>query len=374
MKIVVVGGKARSIMRHRGPLVRAMVQAGHDVVCTAPDNELAMADQIPTVLGARFEPVALRRSSTNPLVDARGVAELAALMRRESPDLVFSYTIKPVIYGSIAARIAGVPQITSLITGLGAGFIATNARQRARRRVVTSLYQAALAVNHRIAFQNSDDAALFLELGILPDLSRVEVVDGSGIDLDHFARQPLPPGPLKVLWLGRLLNDKGLIELVDAMRLLRELCPQVQLSVLGLFDDAQPARLSREQVQGWHDDGLITFLGGTDDVRPYIAEAHVVALPSYREGIPRSLLEAMAIGRAILTTDAPGCRHTVRDGVEGFVVPVGNPKAIADAIARFDADPALVERMADAAHARARDTFAVDRINAAMFSAIGLTD
>ncbi|MFT4625274.1 MAG: glycosyltransferase involved in cell wall biosynthesis [Myxococcota bacterium] len=370
MKIVVVGGKARSIVRHRGPLVRALTAAGHTVVTTAPDHELQMVERIPE-LGATFESIPLRRHGTNPLADANAIRALVALYRKHQPDLVFTYTVKPVIYGSIAAAIAGFPCV-SLVTGLGQAFVIETPRERLVNAVVVQLYRAALRTNRQVIFQNGDDAQLFLELGILRDLHNVTVVNGSGVDMDHYARAPVTSTPLRFIWLGRLLKDKGLIEMVEAFRPIRAAHPDVELRVLGLFDEQHPQALSRATVEGWHDEGVITFLGGTDDVRPYIADASVVCLPSYREGTPRSVLEAMSMGRAVVTTEVPGCRQTVRHGHNGFLVKVKDVPSLRLALQRFVDDRSLVTSMGDAAYRVVQERYDVRKVNRTMFDAMGL--
>lgn len=372
-RIVVFGGNTRSLAHHRGPLLRAMVDAGHDVLAVGPDNEEEYLDEV-LALGVRYEGVPLRRAGTHPGRDGRALAAMVALLRRERPDRVFCYTIKPVIYGSLAARIAGVRDVRSLVTGLGAGFLTDTPRRRLVHKVVVGLYRAALKHNRAVIFQNGDDADTFLAQGILPDRARITVVDGSGVDMDHYARvQPVPRDPVVFLFQGRLLRDKGLPELAAAGRRLKASHPGTEVRVLGLFDEHNPLGLRPEEVQAWHDAGDLVFLGGARDVRPHVAASSVVVLPSsYGEGIPRSLLEAMAMGRPILTTDVPGCRQAVDPEVNGLRIPPRDADALYAAMARFVDEPGLLDRLGEGAYRSAVDRFDVHKINAAMFEALGL--
>lgn len=367
MHIVVVGGKARSIVRHRGSLVRSLIKDGHSVLCLAPDDELHMAEKIPSDLGARFEGVPIRRLKRNPLQELVAVYAMFQIIRREKPDLVFNYTVKPVIWGSIAAKLAGAKGIVSLITGLGQAFVTLTLKEKVLNRIVVFLYRIALRCNQSVIFQNADDAQLFLELGILESLAKVRVVNGSGIDMTQFERKPLPNTAPQFLWLGRLLKDKGLLELVEAMRRIKQKHPDSRpLRVLGLFDHDHPASLSRRQVDSWHEEGLIDFLGGTDDVRPFIADASVICLPSYREGTPRSVLEAMAIGRPIITTDVPGCRQTVVHGHNGFLVKAADVNTLESVMLQILENPELIPVMAENSYRFCIDKYKVEDVNRSM--------
>jgi glycosyltransferase involved in cell wall biosynthesis len=308
----------------------------------------------------------------NPMRDVRTVRALTALYREVQPDLVLTYAIKPVIYGSIAARLAGVPRVCSLITGLGYSFGMTTWRQRALNPVVRSLFRLALASNEVVFFQNPDDLRQFVEAGLAKDRQAV-LVNGSGIDLDYFSVAPLPKGAPVFLLSARLIWEKGVGEYVEAARALKARYPAARFRLFGPLDP-NPAAVSRGQLDAWCAEGVIEYLGSTtDDVRPAIAGASVFVLPSsYREGTPRSILEALAMGRAIVTTDAPGCRETVVRGENGFLVPTKDSTALADAMERFLRDPGLVAPMGARSREIAEEKYDVHLVNRVMMRAMGL--
>jgi glycosyltransferase involved in cell wall biosynthesis len=194
-----------------------------------------------------------------------------------------------------------------------------------------------------VLFQNEDDLAFFTSLGMLPERQSCHVINGSGVDIDHFAVSPRPTGPVTFLFVGRLLRDKGLFEYVEACRSLAERGVPARFQILGPLD-SNPSSIQVDQLDAWVREGTVEYLGETDDVRPALAAAHVLVLPSYGEGTPRSVLEAMAMGLAVVTTDVPGCRATVRDGCNGFLVPVRDSEALADAMTRLAVDPDLIAR------------------------------
>lgn len=372
MKVVVVGGRARSLVRQRGPLLRALVARGHEVVGVAPDTDVQGLEAL-QALGVRFAGVPMARHGTNPLQDLALLRAFEALYRRERPDLVLHTTIKPIVYGTLGAALAGVPRRTALVTGLGEAFApGRSLKQRTVNGVARALYTAAAAACQRMIFQNADDALWFVELGILPDLDRVSVVHGSGVDMRHFVRAPLPEGPPVFLWMGRLLRNKGLLELIEAWRGLRARAGGAQLQVLGLFDPSHPAALTEAEVRAWHDAGDIQFLGGADDVRPALAGASVIVHPSQREGTPRAVLEAMAMGRAVITTDVPGCRQTIEHGREGYVVPFGEVAPLRAALARFVDEPGRVVSMGEAAWQRCRVRYDGDLVAQSTLTAMGV--
>ena len=304
--------------------------------------------------------------------DVRTVRALTALYREIQPDVVLTYTIKPVIYGSLAARLAGVPRVCSMITGLGYSFGTTTWRQRALNPIVRSLFRLALARNEIVFFQNPDDLRQFVESGLANDHQAV-LVNGSGIDLAHFSVAPLPEGAPVFLLSARLIWEKGVGEYVEAARTLKAEYPAARFRLLGPLDP-NPAAVSRAQLDAWRAEGVIEYLGFADDVRPAIAAASVFVLPSsYREGTPRSVLEALAMGRAVITTDAPGCRETVKRGENGFLVPTKDSRALADAMETFLRDPGLVRRMGARSRAIAEEKYDVHLVNQVMMRAMRLS-
>lgn len=370
-KVAVIAGYAPSLLNFRGPLIRALRERGHEVVAFAPEHDVETATEL-LKLGVRYYPVTFERNGLNPLTDLRGTRELSALLRRERPDLVFAYTVKPVVFGSFAARAAGVERIYSMVTGLGYTFTPEDRRTQVLNVLVRGLYGAALRLNRRVIFQNPDDRAVFTR-GHLVDEARTRLVNGSGVDLDHYAPAPLPPGPPTFLLLSRLLRVKGVLEYVQAARqLTAELGPGRARFVLVGPLDTNPSGITRADLDAWQAQGVIEYLGSAQDVRPHLAACHVFVLPSYGEGVPRTTLEALATGRAVVSTDAPGCRETVLEGRNGFLVPTKDPAALAAAMRRFVDEPALIRQMGEASLALARERYDVRLVNRQMLSAFEL--
>lgn len=352
MRVVVVGGWAPSLVNFRGPLLDEMVRRGHDVVAMAADATPAVVDELQR-RGVRFQAWNVERAGVGIVADLRAMTALTRALRELSADVVVAYTIKPVVYGMLAAWLAGVPRRAALITGLGYSFAARSTRKQAFvAQISRALYRAALPKADVVFFQNADDRDEMKRLKLLSASSRVEVVRGSGVDTSAFPAAPLPEGPPRFVFLGRLLRDKGIYELVEAARIVRARHPAVTFQVAGWLDP-NPESVSRDQLEAWTRDGIFEYLGTVADVRPALAESHALILPSYREGTPRSVLEAMSTGRAVVTTDAPGCRDTVDHGRTGLLVPVRDSAKLADAILRLTEDPTLLVSMGAAARARA---------------------
>jgi glycosyltransferase involved in cell wall biosynthesis len=369
MRVVVVASKGRSLLNFRGPLLRAMRAVGHEVIAMAPPDHPGLEEGL-AAMGVRFRPLELQRTGMNPVADAAALRSLVAALRAERPDVVFAYTIKPVIYAGVAARLARVPRSVALITGLGHVFVADSPRMRVVRRAVCAAYRAVLAGADVVFFQNPDDRAEFVRRRLV-DPDKTVLVAGSGVDLAHYPRSPVPVDPVTFVFVGRFLVEKGVRELVDAVRLVRARGHDVRIRLVGATD-ANPSSVSDAEVAAWVDEGLVDLVGWVEDVRPWLRDSSVMVLPSWREGTPRSVLEGLATGRAVITTDAPGCRETVVDGLNGFLVPLRDPEALADRMARFVDDPGLAVRMGEAGYRLAEEKYDVNKVNAVMLSAMGL--
>jgi glycosyltransferase involved in cell wall biosynthesis len=348
---------------------------GAEASDAARARDAAVEAQI-AALGVRFEPIALERAGIDPVADARTLGTLTLRLRALRPELVLGYTIKPVIYGSLAARLAAVPRRAAMITGIGSALATPVATPRSRRQrlvgaIARGLYRAGLAQCQVVIFQNTDDRDELARLGALPAGARTAIVRGSGVDLAHYTASPLPPGPPVFLFLGRLLRDKGIHELVAAARTVRARVPAARFRIAGWLDP-NPESLTRSELDALIADGTVEYLGAPDDVRPHLAAAHVLVLPSYREGTPRSVLEAMSMQRAVITTDAPGCRDTVVDGDSGLIVPVRDAAALAKAMLLLATSPALIANLAAAAHARAVELYDARTVAASVLAALEL--
>ncbi|MDQ4086447.1 MAG: glycosyltransferase family 4 protein [Pseudomonadota bacterium] len=351
-------------------MIRALLDQGHSVLAAAPGMDEATADWL-RAHGAQPLTLQLSNASLNPMSMLTSFRQLRRLLAEHRPDVLISYTIKPVIVGAHAGHAAGVQNVVSLITGVG--FALTEAPGNARRRLVrwaaSLLYRSALRRSHFVLFQNRDDQALFRELRLLGPDQPSTVVDGSGVDIDFFSPAPLPHQP-SFLMISRLLWDKGIREFAQAARRLRREHPQVPVALVGYLDPSPDSLTQREL------DELIAcgihFYGKLDDVRPAIAEASIYVLPSYREGTPRSVLEAMAMARPVITTDAPGCRETVVEGLNGLLVPPRDADALYAAMVRFIEHPEMIGPMGAESRKLAERKYDARKVSADVLRAIGL--
>ncbi|HYW15528.1 MAG TPA: glycosyltransferase family 4 protein [Allosphingosinicella sp.] len=368
-KVLLLGSYAPSLINFRGPLIAAMAERGHEVFAAAPDIDSDVAAKL-VALGATPVPVVLGRTSLNPVATWRSGRQLRETVKRISPDVMIAYTIKPVVLGAIAARAAGVSCFAAMITGLGYAFLGgLNPKRLAIRLVAMAMYRRALGASKLVIFQNEDDRRDFGRLRLLPAGKPTLVVNGSGVDLDHFTPEPVP-AETSFLMIARYLRDKGIREYGAAAARLKSEFPEVRTRLAGWLDEA-PDSIGRAGLDSIVAGG-VEDLGRLADVRRAIAESSVYVLPSYREGTPRTVLEAMAIGRAVITTDAPGCRGTVVDGENGFLVPVADSDALYSAMRRFVEDSALARKMGEQSLRLVREKFDVNKVNAAILEATGL--
>ncbi len=370
-RIVVVGNMLETLVWFRGPLMEAMVTQGHEVIACVPvpDPASPLLAQV-RALGVRLELIFLDRTGLNPFTDAYAVARLTLLFRRLRPDLVLAYMIKPVIYASLAARFAGVPAIYSIVEGAGYVFSDQESRGIPLRATVKLMLRLALANNRRVFFLNRDNQRLFERLGAIRHPEQAVLLNGIGVDLSRFAPAPFPEG-VSFLLIARLLRDKGVREFVAAARQVKARHPEVRFRLVGWIDD-NPAAIREEELRTWVADGTIEYLGKLHDVRPALANASVFVLPSYHEGLPRTIMEAMATGRAIITTNAPGCRETVTPGRNGYLVPARDVPALAEAMLRFVEQPALIGAMGRESRRLAEANYDVHRVNQCILKVLDL--
>lgn len=328
--LVLALNSAWNIANFRAGLIRGLQADGWNVVAMAPHDE-----HVPRIdaLGCHFVEMPMHAGGTNPWHDWQLYRRYGAALAAERPDAFLGFTIKPNVWGSLAAQHLGIPVINN-IAGLGTAFIRTHWLTAVARW----LYRRALRRSHTVLFQNEDDRRYFIATGLV-DAARSGRVPGSGVDLAHFAATPVPTvgldEPVRLLFIGRLLRDKGIVELAQAARLLKAQQVPVQIALLGFLDAANRSAVSGAEVAAWQADEILNYLGSTDDVRPHITVAHAVVLPSYREGVPRTLLEAAAMGRPLIASDAIGCRDAVDDGVNGLLVRVRDAEHLAAQIRRF---------------------------------------
>lgn len=328
MKVLIALNTAWNLVNFRSGLIRALVAAGYEVVAVAPPDEYS--DRLAR-LGCRYVPLPMDNKGTHLGRDLLMLWRFYCLLRRERPVVYLGFTVKPNIYGSMAARALGIPVVNN-ISGLGAVFI----KNTWLTRLVRGLYRLALSRSARVFFQNEDDRRLFVEGKlVLPVVA--DRVPGSGVDLTLFEPTPLPAATrnIRFLLIARMLWDKGVGEFVEAARMIKRNGADADFCLLGFLDVQNPAAVLRKQMQAWVDEGVVRYLCATDDVRPFIAEADCIVLPSYREGTPRSLLEAAAMARPIITTDVVGCREVVNDKINGFLCRPRDAADLAEKIERM---------------------------------------
>lgn len=373
MKVLIVASLASSLIKFRLPLIEALIKRGVDVHAAAPDfSSSPSSSLVLTELGVTLHSIRIQRSGLNPVSDLLSIYSIWSVARRISPKIVFGYTVKPVIYGTIAAFLAGVPYRYALITGLGYAFTGDAGGLRYIVKATQMfLYKISLMLATKVFFQNPDDEALFTDLKLKPELTPSIVFNGSGVDLNEFNTVPIPVSPITFLLIARLLGDKGVREYVSAAREIRSANANIRFLLVGWIDE-NPDSISEGELQRWIDDGFIEYLGRLRDVRGAISACTIYVLPSYREGTPRSVLEAMAMGRPIITTDAPGCRETVIDGENGFLVPVKSVDGLVSAMNRFIANPGIIPDMGRCSRSMAELKYNAVHVSALMLHEMGI--
>lgn len=381
-KVLLVGGLDRSLLNFRGELIRDMVAAGNTVVASAPAEHADVPRAI-AELGARYSPITLNRTSLNPFGELAAQRSVRALVEQERPDVILAYTIKPVLHSMTAGQRAGVGARFALITGLGAAFHSPNLKGRLLAFAATIFYRRALRHCTGVFVQNGDIADFLLRKGIVRSVARMTLVRGSGVDVRHYCEQPLAEGSPSFLLLGRLLRDKGVLEFVEAARALRKRMPHARFVLAGDLDP-NPASIAASDLEAWRREGVVEYRPFMRDVRPALRECSVFVLPSYHEGMPRSVLEAMASGRAVITTDAIGCRDTIFDlrpaepgvpfqvGSNGLLVPVRSAVGLAAAMQRLAEESELARAMGRRGRYLALEHFDVRKVNAAMLRVMEL--
>jgi len=329
MKIVISINTAWNLINFREGLIRALIAQGHEVLAVAPIDR--HVDRVKS-LGCRFLPIKINNRGTNPFEDLVLFVRFFLLLLNEKPDVFLAYTIKPNIYGSLAAHFLGIPVVNN-IAGLGSVFV----KKTLLTSVVRGLYKLSLCKAVKIFFQNEDDRSYFVQEGLVPH-RLTDILPGSGVDLGRFEFTPQSDAGdcVRFLFIGRMLWDKGVGELVQAARQLKRRGFNFEVNLLGFLDVRNPSAIRSMQMDEWVKEGILSYLGESDDVRPHIIGANCIVLPSfYREGVPRSLLEAASMGRPIITTDSVGCKEVVDDGINGFLCQPQNVDDLADKMERF---------------------------------------
>ena len=376
MKIIIVGTIASSIYTFRKDLITSLITADHEVYTFISEYK---NDEILKIkaLGAIPITYELNRGGINPLADAKATYALSKKIEDINPDLVFSYFSKPVIFGTLAAKLAKVPRVIGMLEGLGYTFTEQPEGLSKKAQLIKSiqvlLYKIALPQLDNIIFLNPDDPKDLLEAYHIK-VKKLDVLGGIGLDLDEYNYQPIETidSPISFLFIGRMLKEKGIHDFIAAAKIVKQIYPEVQFTVLGAIDSANPGALQQPELDRLVSLNIINYPGQVDNVQKWIADSHVFVLPSYREGVPRSTQEAMAIGRAIITTDVPGCRETVIDGVNGFLVEKWNPQVLAEKMIYFIEHPEDIKKMGYESYKIAQDKFDADKVNKRLINMLGL--
>jgi glycosyltransferase involved in cell wall biosynthesis len=368
MKITIIASSPDSLLNFRRDFLVLLVNNGHEVTALAGEASETILNSLADI-NVLFKKTFIQNTGLNPWKDLKTLFFLYKVLRKSKPDIVIAYTIKPVIYGTLASWMAGITRRFILITGLGYAFQGQNTRKLIKF-LVCLLYKLVLKKTHGIFFQNPDDKNLLQKLKILPKKIPSYVVHGSGVNLKTYPSAPLSVEP-RFLLIARLLGDKGIREYIEAARQILLRVPHASFHLAGWIDE-NPNSISQHELNDWVKEGVVQFHGYLDDVRPTIANTNIFVLPSYREGTPRSVLEAMAMGRPIITTDTPGCRETVVDGDNGFLVPIRSVDALVAAMQHFIAKPNLISSMGKRSRQIAEQKYDVHKVNAVMAREMGI--
>lgn len=370
MKIAVLSSFTTSLFWFRIDMMQSFQQAGYEVLAVGDGDEAEWADRF-AELGIRYRQIPVQRNGTNPVSDLKTLTALRQLLKEEKPDKIFAYQAKTVIYGGIAARLNGIREFYPLIAGVGSVFLGNSPKQKLIRSILAAEYRMGMSIAPKIFFQNRDDLKIFTDHGILPEHKAV-MIHGSGVNVEKFIPTPLPEEP-GFLCISRLIRDKGVVEYLDAARKLHQRRPDVKCVLVGPFD-TNPSAIKPDELQPYIDDGSVEYVGEQKNVQPFLRACTAYVLPSYHEGTPKTVLEAMACGRPVITTDAPGCRETVTDSVNGYLVPVKEVDAIVDAMEKLLDEPKKTATMAKAARQMAEDIFDVHKINLKIHQTMGIRD
>lgn len=379
MKFLIIASHPASILKFRGALIKALHNKGFEIHIAAPEfNNYSEEVEALKGLGYTLHDIPMQRTGTNPLKDAAAFSSLYLIMREIRPSHVMCYTIKPVIYGILAAWAAKVPNRFALITGLGYAFqqVEETGNRSKLQKLIHGLYKQALSKSTKVFFQNPDDLNLFKKLKLISLATPSVVVNGSGVDVSEYKAIPVPVSKdttpeLRFLLIARLLGDKGIREYAQAAKVIKAKYPKTEFDLVG-YIDSNPTAITQQELDIWIKEGLFNFWGRLNDVKPAIAKSSIYVLPSYREGTPRTVLEAMAMQRPIITTDAPGCRETVIDSYNGFLIPVKSVDKLVKAMEKFILNPELINTMGKASRKIAEDKFDVHSVNNLMISEMGL--
>jgi len=361
MKLIIVVNELRFFLSHRLPIALAARDIGYEVHIASRSGTNAEIEQL-SQEQLQFHSITFHRSSTRPWQELKTLQELNKLYKEVQPNIVHHVTIKPVLYGTLIARWVGGIQILNAISGLGYLFIAKGWKSSIRKKLLLWGYHVLLhSKKVWVLFQNPDDQALFSQYKIVYQ-KHAFIIRGSGVNLQQFIASPIPKGRTKIILVARMLWDKGVGEFVEAATILKQQGVDADFIIVGSVDLGNPKSIPVKQLDRWNSSGVIKWLGERTDISQLLIKSHIVVLPSYREGLPKSLLEAAAAGRPIITTDVPGCREVIKDGENGLLVQVRNAKSLVIAIQKLINNPELLSSMGKKGRLIAEQEFSIEQV------------
>jgi glycosyltransferase involved in cell wall biosynthesis len=368
MKIMVLSSHTSSLFWFRMDMMIDFIENGHTVIAFGPEPEADWMEKFKEN-NIEYRQLYVERNGLNPFKDLKTFTNLYRFIKNEKPHKIFVYQAKTIVYGSIAARLNGITEVYPLIAGLGSIFRGTGLKTGIVKMIMKTEYKIACKCSKKVFFQNNDDKREFIHNRLVKE-NKTVIINGSGVNLDKFKPTPIPDKPT-FLYIGRLIRDKGVVEYLEACKILKKNKSEIRCLLIGPFD-SNPSALNPEELQPYIDDGIVEYHGEQKDVRQYISQCSTYVLPSYHEGTPKTVLESMAMGRSIITSDAPGCRETVTDGVNGYLVAVKDIKGLAEKMAYLAEHPDINYEMGANSLKLATEKYDVKSVNRAIMQTMGL--
>ena len=368
MKIAVLSSHTPSLFWFRMDMMKDFIKNGHSVIALGQEPEAEWKDKFKKY-NIEYRQLLIERNGTNPLRDIKTYRMLCKFMKKEKPDKIFTYQAKTIVYGSIAAKLNGIKEVYPLIAGLGSIFRGTGFKNKIVKTIMKMEYWVACKCSKKVFFQNNDDKNEFIHNGLIKD-NKTIIINGSGVNLEKFKETPFPQEPA-FLYIGRLIKDKGVMEYLEACKEVKERHPNIRCMLVGPYD-SNPSALKPEELKPYIDNGIIEYYGEQSDVRPFIAQCSTYVLPSYHEGTPKTVLEAMAMGRSVITSNAPGCRETVTDGVNGYLVEVKDVKGLINKMEYLLSNSEISQVMGNVSLKIAKEKYDVKIVNQAIMQTMGL--
>ncbi|WP_187269597.1 glycosyltransferase family 4 protein [Flagellimonas hymeniacidonis] len=371
-KILIICSYDGSLITFRGDFIQDLVKEGYSVYAAAPEMSSKVNEKIKE-FGASPLSFQLKRTGLSPFSDIRSMLQLKKIIQKHQIDIVFPYTIKPVIYGSMAANLSRTP-VVSLITGLGFTFTGISLKARLLQSIAEFLYKISIQKNKLVIFQNKDDAELFRKRNILSNIQNTSVVNGSGVNLDRYSyrENTNTTGAVKFLFVARLIREKGIHLYIEAAKMLKSKFPMAEFHIIGA-PDKSPSSINIKDLTHFHDNGVVIYHGRQNNVSYFLGKSDIFVLPTYyREGVPRSILEALSVGLPIITTDSPGCRETVVGSENGKLISPGSLEELVGAMQFFLENPSAIHQMGISSRELAEKKFDVKIINKEIISSLNL--